>query len=122
MSTFTTPADLRIHSDYNFELLKPFEYHIGSFPSENVIVVPAGFVTDLTSVPRFLWALLPPHGKYAKAAIIHDYLYEYAIKNKQYADKVFLEAMEVLGVPYLQRKLMYLAVKVFGKGNYKENK
>lgn len=119
MSSFTTPADLRMLDNYRFELLSRFEYHVGEYPSENVIVVPAGTVTDLASVPRVLWMVFPPHGKWAKAAIIHDYLYANAIGTKIYADKVFLEAMQTLGVPIVKRTLMYWAVRLFGRGAYK---
>lgn len=119
MSSFTTPADVRLLGDYKFELLAKFDYHVGRMPSDDVIGVPAGFVTDLASVPRALWSILPPHGQYAKAAIVHDYLYQQAIGSKRYADDVFLEAMEVLGVARWRRMVMYWAVRCFGKGNYK---
>jgi hypothetical protein len=119
MSSFTTPADLRMLDNYCFELLSPFEYHISEYPSENVVVVPIGTITDLASVPRILWAIFPPHGKWAKAAIIHDYLYSNAIGTKEYADKVFLEAMQTLNVPKTKRTLMYWAVRLFGRGAYK---
>ncbi len=39
------------------------------------ITVPKGFVTDLASTPRRVWALYPPFGKYLSASIVHDYLY-----------------------------------------------
>lgn len=29
-----------------------------------------------------MWVLLPPDGKYAKAAIIYDYLYDNALRTK----------------------------------------
>lgn len=119
MSSFTTPADLRMLEDYKFEILQPFEFHVGEFPSEEVIVVPAGTVTDLASVPRLLWAIFPPHGRWAKAAIVHDYLYQGAIKTKDYADRVFFDAMTVLGVPKWRRVLMYWAVRLFGRGSYR---
>jgi hypothetical protein len=105
--------------DYCWQVLAPFEFHVGSYPSASVISVPIDFVTDLASVPRLLWWWLPPHGRYAKAAIIHDYLYDNAIGTRAYADKVFLEAMEVLGVPRITRTIMYCAARLFGKGNYK---
>lgn len=38
------------------------------------ITIPADFPTDLASVPRLFWALLPPDGVYEKAAVLHDYL------------------------------------------------
>jgi hypothetical protein len=119
MSSFTTPADLRLIGNKKWELLTDFSYHVGGYPSVDVITVPAGFVTDLASVPRALWSIFPPHGRYAKAAIIHDYLYEFAIGSKEYADNVFLEAMEVLGVPAYKRKMMFWAVRLFGRGKYK---
>lgn len=40
----------------------------------DIIHIPAGFATDLATVPRIFWALLPPHGAYEKAAVLHDYL------------------------------------------------
>jgi len=118
MSSFTLPADLRMLDNYRWQLLSTFEYHVGAFPSPDVIRVPAGTVTDLASVPRLLWALFPPHGRWAKAAIIHDYLYANAIGSKAYADRTFLEAMEVLGVSRLTRRLMYWAVRIGGRGAY----
>jgi hypothetical protein len=40
----------------------------------DVLTVPAGFQTDLASVPRLFWALLPPQGAYERAAVLHDWL------------------------------------------------
>ena len=41
---------------------------------DDTFTVPAGFETDFASVPQlFLW-LVPRSGKYAKAAVLHDYL------------------------------------------------
>ncbi|SDO94242.1 Protein of unknown function [Ralstonia sp. 25mfcol4.1] len=118
MSSFTRPADLRMLDNYRWQLLAAFEYHVGDYPSADVICVPAGTITDLASVPRLLWALFPPHGRWAKAAIIHDYLYANAIGSKAYADRTFREAMEVLGVSRPVRWLMYWAVRVGGRGAY----
>jgi hypothetical protein len=119
MSSFTTPADLRLVGRYKFELLAHFDFHIGAYPSENVVSVPAGFVTDFASVPRLLWSVFPPHGKWAKAAIVHDYLYATAKLSRSESDKIFLEAMCVLEVPKVKRILMYLAVRLFGASSYK---
>ncbi|EBW6364527.1 phage tail protein, partial [Salmonella enterica subsp. enterica serovar Oranienburg] len=63
--------------------------------------------------------ILPPDGKYAKAAIIHDYLYDNALRTKQEADRIFLDGMTVLGVPKWKRAIMYQAVRLFGRGNYR---
>ncbi|HCM1918301.1 TPA: DUF1353 domain-containing protein [Salmonella enterica subsp. salamae serovar 28:r:e,n,z15] len=84
MSKFTTPAILEMPDHY--------------LSDENcdVISTSAGFVTDLACVPRIFWKLLPPDGKYAKAAIIQDYLYDNALRTKKKADMVFQDGMTVL--------------------------
>lgn len=56
----------------DLEVLQEF---IFDDPIEGRIIVPILSVTDLASTPRFLWAFLPPHGKYKFAAVIHDFLY-----------------------------------------------
>lgn len=82
------------------------------------IEVPAGFVTDFASIPRIFWNILPPAGLYAKAALIHDWLYYQGCVgdvsvSREYADTVFLHAMEELGVSWFRRQVMYRAVRVF---------
>lgn len=42
--------------------------------SEQVITINAEFLTDLASVPRLFWILLPPSGAYENAAVLHDWL------------------------------------------------
>ncbi|EHA0572220.1 DUF1353 domain-containing protein [Salmonella enterica] len=122
MSRFTTPAILEMLAHYTWRVYEPFEFYL-SDDNSDVIEVPAGFVTDLASVPRIFWTLLPPDGKYAKAAIIHDYLYDNALRTKQEADLIFLDGMTVLGVPHWKCTIMYLAVRWFGRGMYgKERK
>ncbi|EKZ9425997.1 DUF1353 domain-containing protein [Salmonella enterica] len=119
MSKFTTPAILEMLGHYNWRVHEPFSFWLIDDESD-VIEVPAGFVTDLATVPRIFWIFLPPDGKYAKAAIIHDYLYDNALRTKKEADKIFLDGMTVLGVPKWKRMVMYRAVRLFGKGMYKK--
>ncbi|ECI5749343.1 DUF1353 domain-containing protein, partial [Salmonella enterica subsp. enterica] len=102
---------------YLWRVYEPFEFYL-SDDNSDIISVPAGFVTDLASVPRLFWTLLPPDGKYAKAAIIHDYLYDNALRTKKEADLIFLDGMTVLGVPKWKRTIMYWAVRLFGRGMY----
>lgn len=128
MSSFTRPADLRMLDNYRWQLLAEFDYYVGQcvmrkfdalvYGQYVAVRIPSGTITDLATVPRVLWMIFPPHGQYAKAAIVHDYLYDQAIGSKAFADAVFLEAMEVLGVPKWRRLTMYWAVRVFGRGKY----
>lgn len=39
------------------------------------IHIPQGFIWDLSTTPRFLWAFFPPDGDYELAYLIHDYLW-----------------------------------------------
>ncbi|EKM6056584.1 DUF1353 domain-containing protein [Salmonella enterica] len=118
MSKFTTPAILEMLEHYRWRVYEPFEFYL-SDDNSDVIEVPAGFVTDLATIPRIFWTILLPDGKYAKAAIIHDYLYDNALRTKKEADLIFLDGMTVLGVPRLKRKVMYWAVRVSGRGMYR---
>lgn len=118
MSEFTTPLILKMLKQRRWEVYEKFEYHVGQLGSGIVIRVSKGFETDLASIPRLFWIILPPHGYYGKAAVIHDYCYVHAIESKKWADDVFLEAMEVLEIPKWKRVIMYLAVRLFGRGNY----
>jgi hypothetical protein len=40
--------------------------------AKRTIHVPKNFITDLGSIPRSLWWLYPPYGKYTLAVILHD--------------------------------------------------
>ena len=84
--------------------------------------MPGGFITDFASVPRGLWNIFPPDGKYTQAAVLHDFLYSNKgdvpkgkNRSKKECDQIFMEAMEVLGVPWMKRHLMYRAVRLFGR-------
>ncbi|EBH3676593.1 DUF1353 domain-containing protein [Salmonella enterica] len=117
MSKFTTPAILEMLEHYRWRVYEPFEFYLRDDNSD-VIEGPAGFVTDLATIPRIFWTILPPDGKYAKAAIIHDWMYDNALRTKKEADKIFLDGMTVLGVPKWKRIIMYYAVRLFGRGMY----
>jgi hypothetical protein len=65
---------------------------------EMMIRVPVGYRTDFASIPRFFWRILPPAGRYGKAAVVHDWLCDESPKRCDHiaAANVFGEAMEVL--------------------------
>jgi hypothetical protein len=91
---------------------------------KDIITVPAGFKTDLASIPRPLWALLPPFWKYSKASVIHDYL---LAQNKLIEDKltvdrinmIFKQGMKDLGVNKYQIAVIYFAVQLWLKSKNK---
>jgi len=83
------------------------------------IIIPFGFVTDCASVPRWLWSVIPPIGRYTKAAILHDYLYRKGIFTKEQADLIFFEAMKILNCEVWKRNAMYAGVRVGGGKTWK---
>lgn len=83
------------------------------------ITIEAGFRTDLASIPRICWNVLPPFGAYSAAAVVHDGLYQLGIAlgfgvTRAQADAVLHEAMHVLKVPRLQRWAIYYGVRAGG--------
>ena len=79
---------------------------------------PAGWETDLASIPRLVRWIIPVNGKHRLAAILHDRLYEFYVNNglmsRKDADEYFLCEMKALGVKRVKRYAMYYAVRAFG--------
>ena len=104
-----------------FELISDYIYQIENY----VIRVPKSFVTDYASIPRIFRAIVLPYGKHSGASVAHDYLYskgcELNIERKK-ADKIFLEILKEEGVNPILARLMYIAVRCFGKTRYKIKK
>lgn len=85
------------------------------------VVVPEGFVTDLTSIPRIFWQILRPEGRYAYAAVVHDYLYWTQTRTREEADMIFRFAMEDSKVPIETVEALYRAVRSFGQSAWDDN-
>lgn len=101
------------------------------------IRVPKGFITDIASIPRFVWSIfgMLPDGLYRNAALIHDAGYMWQghfpegwfqrLENGQWVnvdaewakseiDRLFLRIMKACGVDSKTRYEMYYAVKLAG--------
>lgn len=83
--------------------------------------VPAGFVTDFATSPRFLHWLWSPYGAYTRAAVLHDWLL-HCLEGDSYGlttrltdsrdtDAIFRVAMRDLGVGWLKRWIGWTAVR-----------
>jgi hypothetical protein len=103
-----------------WRLAEPLIYEVGERGSGRVILVSKGFITDGPSIPQFLWAILPVWASWSRAGVIHDYLCcLIALNNphpeaptRDHADRIFLEAMKVLNVGWVQKTLLYLGVRI----------
>ena len=104
-----------------FELVDDYVYQI----EEYSIRVPKGFVTDYASIPRIFRPIVLPYGKHSGASVVHDYLYSKGCNlniERKKADKIFLEILKEEGVNSILARLMYIAVRIFGKIRYKIKK
>lgn len=98
-------------------------------PAGDMITAPAGFVTDLASIPRFVSGLLPPDGPWVQATVFHDLLY--ATKGtglwrahacisrpvpytRAEADQVLRDAMTDLGISGWRAWSIYQGVRAGG--------
>ena len=80
------------------------------------VVVPEEYRTDFASIPRFFWRLLPPTGRYMRAAVVHDWLCDVRppMCDSRVAAEVFREAMVDLEVKPWKIAVMVRAVLWFG--------
>lgn len=85
------------------------------------IVIPAGFLTDLASIPRAFHWLIPVNGRHRAAAILHDYLFVVQTRRRAETDALFLQAMAESGVSWAQRMAMYAAVRAGGWPAWRHN-
>ena len=79
------------------------------------IIVPAGFVTDFSSVPRaFAWFV--DFRKVDLAGVVHDYLYRYALLPRSHADRIWriLAGAGLDRALFHQRWIGWLALRVGG--------
>lgn len=117
MSAFLSPLRVEDLSDDRgpkFVLLFPLVYQ--SDVLGFTVTVATGFVTDLASIPRGLWNILPPVGAYDRAAVVHDVLYQQPPLglDRALADAVLKEAMAVCHVSRWRRWLIWSGVRVGG--------
>lgn len=85
------------------------------------VEVPVGFVTDLTSVPRIFWSVIPRDGDYVYAAIIHDYLYWTQVTSREDADNILKEVMKDLKINDVTIAAIHSAVRLGGGGAWNNN-
>ena len=86
------------------------------------VEVPEGFVCDLTSVPRVFWQAMRPEGRYAYAAVVHDYLYWMQDRSREEADRIFRFALEDSKVDSTIIAGIYSAVSLVGQSSWDQNR
>jgi hypothetical protein len=92
-----------------FMVAHPLRY--GTNDGRHEIVVPAGFITDLASIPRVLWWWQAPHERTMAPAILHDYLYWEQSCTKDEADAVMYLAMLEVGMEGFHADRVYDGIR-----------
>ena len=96
-----------------YKTIGPTEY-VGE---HEVIRIPSDFPTDLASVPRLFWALLPPNGSYERAAVVHDWACVHlatgdCVVSSRDADGLFRRIAREEGTGLLTRWHLWAGVRV----------
>lgn len=98
-----------------YALAQELRYRAG----DRTYTVPAGYQTDLASIPQ-QYQQRPPHeSPTARPGVLHDYLYTSHEQPRHVADRLFRHALRDEGVPLGKRLAMWAAVRAFGGPSYR---
>lgn len=116
---------------YRWEVINPLHYrHYTLTPplpngyqprASQLIVVPAGYLSDLASVPRLARRLVDAnHPTTRRPAVLHDYIYTDQTQRftKGQADRIFYDCLLEEGTAKPLAWLMWKAVQLGGRGNW----
>lgn len=137
--------DLRPIAKNKYQLWRTWSYKWTKDNIQRRIVIPAGFICDGASVPRFLWTItgITPDGMIRSAALVHDFLYKHGGKlptgcyqqlakydwidlpiiwTRENADRIFCRIMRECGISMVKRRMAYRGVRMFGWMFFKKKK
>lgn len=79
------------------------------------MVVPKGLITDFASIPRWArWYISPDATWITVAALLHDVLYAAEWVDRKVADSIMYQVMKYRRANWMQRSLVYAAVRIGG--------
>lgn len=110
-------------------LCEPLVWGVEGPDGPTFITVPKDFESDFASMPWVALRMLPSFGPWARAAVLHDYLYvtfgEQGRWTRAQADDIFKQAMEAIADSRIDREpaawkrfAIHRAVRLFGKGGW----
>lgn len=108
---FSGPLDLRAHAPGEWLVLNPLIYES---LSGRTYGIPAGFITDLASIPKVMRPVFNPNDESRKPAVLHDLRYCLKQGTRKEADDLFLEALGRSGVGFARRWSMWMGVRAGG--------
>ena len=83
-------------------------------------VIPAGFMSDGMSVPRFFWRWLGPQiaPVTVSPSIVHDWLYQYKLLTRRGADIWYRRALIAAGYSRVKAWAVYAGLRLFGGSHW----
>jgi hypothetical protein len=123
---------IRPHGTSTWILVEPLVYK----GADREFVIPAGYVTDFATVPKFMRWLFETYGPYTRAAIVHDWLitemarWQLEVRNggakgwlppatSRDTDGIFRRVMREEDTPLAERWVMWAAVRTAGLFNWR---
>lgn len=115
---FLTPLQVEQVTEDDWRLLSPLRFY--SRKLDRVLEIPAGFITDFASVPRWPFIYWFTGGTASAPAVLHDWFYRTNTEDitRAASDAVLKEAMEARGYWYARTWMMYLGVRIGGYWSY----
>lgn len=108
------PSTLKLK--YYWEFCSDYTAFLKINDKEVSITIPEGFESDGGTIPRVF-------GYFSDLAFrgyfVHDYIYTTNIYSRKEADKILKSCLEYEGVSFMDRNIIYLAVRLFGAKHYK---
>ena len=91
--------------------------------SKGVFTVPKFTITDLGSIPRLFWSILPRDGQGLCAYILHDWIYSKpnGLTRKE-CDMIMLEILKESGVGWIKRRAIYRGVRMGGMLSWRKHR
>ena len=94
----------------------PLLFSIGN----SCCIIESGYRSNGMSVPHCLWSIISPqfYPVTLFPSICHDWLYDNHVVSREIADKWYYHALIENGYPKWKSKLVYDAVRIFGKSHW----
>lgn len=127
LMTFIKTHSVIFQNDTCIKPYKDYTYYtcedINVLVDGDLYVIPKDFKTDLASIPRILWPVLPPqYTGFIAPAIFHDYLYNVDIPcTRRWCDEVLYAALISKGISHNTAIKFYLGVRMFGWIYYRKS-
>jgi hypothetical protein len=116
-----TPLVAKSLSEGRWQLMQPLEHQFTWNGRIQKLVVPAGFVTDLFSIPAFLHSMFSKDNIANRAAVQHDWTGAADLVPAKIRDLWFKQDCLWFGIPKWKCDFMYAAVRVHSLILYRDS-